>query len=61
MCVCNEEEKDMETTNLINKKDPNSLFKKYKSKIPHLKATNGYAEINDKDPQQKKWFEEFKK
>ncbi|WP_153732123.1 hypothetical protein [Sporosarcina obsidiansis] len=51
----------METTNLINKKDPNSLFKKYKSKIPHLKATNGYAEINDKDPQQKKWFEEFKK
>jgi hypothetical protein len=29
--------------------------------IPHLSVVNGSVQIDDNDPLQKKWFEEFKK
>ncbi|MNY52634.1 hypothetical protein D3C86_1883240 [compost metagenome] len=33
----------------------------YKSRVPRLEVAKGVAQINENDPLQKKWFEEFKK
>jgi hypothetical protein len=60
--LCNEEEKEMPSViELENDKKTDISSKKSKSKIPHLKVVDGHVQIDDNDPLQKKWFEEFKK
>lgn len=63
MCVCkNEEEKDMGIVVDVEKNEKlNVNHQKYNSKVPRLEVVNGSVQINDNNPLQKKWFEEFKK
>jgi hypothetical protein len=61
MCE-NEEGKDMELVVDVEKNEKLTVkSQKFKSKVPHLEVVNGKVQINDTDPLQKKWFEEFKK
>ncbi|MCK1997973.1 hypothetical protein MPH47_12180 [Psychrobacillus psychrodurans] len=57
----NEEEIEMTVAESIKHEKAKSNSQKRKSKIPFLNVVNGKVQINDKDPLQKKWFEEFKK
>lgn len=61
MCK-NKEDKDM---SLIRDVEKGIRIKansqKLNSKILQLKVVDGTIEIDDKNPLQKKWFEEFKK
>lgn len=56
-----EEEKDMGITDSVKNKETTDYTNKKKSKIPRLKVVNGKVQIDDTDPLQKKWFDEFKK
>lgn len=56
-----EEEKDMSILDSAKKEETVDCTRKKTSKIPRLKVVNGKVQIDDTDPLQKKWFDEFKK
>lgn len=60
--MSNEEEKDMSLVVDIERDEKIKVnSEKYKAKVPHLTVVNGKVQINENDPLQKKWFEDFKK
>lgn len=60
--MCDKEDKDMPiTVDMVKNEKINVNSKKFKSKVPHLNVYDGKVQINENDPLQKKWFEEFKK
>lgn len=59
--MCRDENNNKEEREMGVTENNSKLTKKYTKKIPHLKVFNGKVVINEKEPEQVRWFEEFKK
>lgn len=60
--MCDKEEKYMPLLLDPEKKETVKVdAKKFKSKVPHLRMENGVIILDENDPLQKRWGEEFKK
>lgn len=61
MCMCGKNNKRDEDIEIVKNEEKSNHNKQHTKRIPHLKAVNGKVEIEPNDPEQVKWFQEFKK
>ena len=61
ICMCSEKNSKGDEDMGIVKNKGKSNHKHHTQRIPHLKAIDGKVEIEPNDPEQVKWFQEFKK